>query len=111
LKSKHSLESQKFKSPDYLKLRIHLQTKYIEGGYYENRDQIPSTEKGRVLDAPPIVRAVVDTSSGNPHSPIGSDDVSSVNPQGNSVGNPHDTDNGVTSGNPHSGDEHDHTHH
>lgn len=38
--------------------------------------------------------------SGNPHS-SDPDDVVKTNPQGNSVGNPHDVDEGQTNGNPH----------
>jgi hypothetical protein len=39
---------------------------------------------------------------GNPHS-SDPDDIVKTNPQGNSVGNPHDVDEGQTHGNPHGG--------
>jgi hypothetical protein len=40
--------------------------------------------------------------SGNPHS-YDPDDIVKLNPQGKSVGNPHDVDEGQTHGNPHGG--------
>jgi hypothetical protein len=40
---------------------------------------------------------------GNPHS-SDPDDITKTNPQGKSVGNPHDSDEGHTTGNPHLGD-------